>query len=173
MSTTQWILSLSLLGWALLRNLGTRPVNRMTFLLPLVIVGGVGGFFLFPLPTRGNDLVLIAAGAAVGALVGIIAALATRVTTVGGHVHLRSGWLFAAAWVGLIAGRVAFATWATSSGSATVGRFSMEHQITGADAWTAAFVAMALMTVLVRTVWVALATARTRRTAPQLVTAAA
>ena len=28
MSTTQWILNLGLLGWVLLRNLGSKPVTR-------------------------------------------------------------------------------------------------------------------------------------------------
>ena len=45
-----------------------------------------------------------------------------------------------------------FAQWATHSGARTIGEFSMRHQITGADAWTAAFVLMALTMVAVRLV---------------------
>jgi hypothetical protein len=43
--------------------------------------------------------------------------------------------------------------------SRQIGEFSMTHQITGADAWTAAFVLMALAMVVTR---VAVTAARTR-----------
>ncbi len=59
----------------------------------------------------------------------------------------------------MIAGRVVFAEWANGSGAQAVGRFSMEHAITGADAWTAAFVVMALGMVLARTAYLAARTA--------------
>jgi hypothetical protein len=65
----------------------------------------------------------------------------------------------------VIGGRVAFAEWATHTGARTVGEFSVRHQITGADAWTAAFVLMAVAMVVVRYAATALvAGARARRT---------
>lgn len=57
---------------------------------------------------------------------------------------------FAALWVLVVAGRVTFAEWATHGGSRAVTEFSVRHQITGAEAWTAAFVLMALAMVVAR-----------------------
>lgn len=152
MSTTQWILSLALLAWALLRNLGTREVTRGTFVLPLVIVGAAAAYFLVPLPTAGNDLDLVVVFGVVGALLGVAAAAVTRLHHRDGRLLATAGAAFAALWVLMIGGRIAFAQWATGSGATTVGMFSRDHAITGADAWTAAFVVMALGMVLARTV---------------------
>jgi hypothetical protein len=170
MSLTQWILSLALLTWALLRNLGTREVTRGTFVLPLVIVAAAAAFFLFPLPTAGNDLGLIVGFGAVGALLGLAAAAVTRLHHLDGRLVATAGAGFAALWLLMIGGRIAFAEWATGPGSRTVGMFSRDHAITGADAWTAAFVVMALGMVLARTVVLAL---RARRSEPALAPAAA
>ena len=70
----------------------------------------------------------------------------------------------------MIGGRIAFAEWANGAGARTVGMFSRDHAITGADAWTAAFVVMALGTVLARTIALAV---RTRRTSTGLAPATA
>lgn len=161
MSTAQWILSLALLTWALARNLGTRQVTPATFALPLAIVV-VASFFVVPLPTQGNDLALIAALGAVGVALGLAAGAATRLHVRGGRLVATAGAGYAALWVVAIGGRIAFAQWATGSGARTIGTFSRDHAITGADAWTAAFVAMALAMVLSRTVLLAL---RSRRPA--------
>lgn len=160
MSTTQWILSIALLGWALLRNLGTRKITRGTFVLPLVIVAAAS-YFLFPLPTSGNDLQLVLAFGLVGVLFGLAAASATRLHHLDGRLVATAGAGFAVLWLVMIGGRIVFAEWASSAGARTVAMFSRDHAITGADAWTAAFVVMALGMVLARTVILAV---RTRRT---------
>lgn len=170
MSTTQWILSIVLLAWALLRNLGTREVTRGTFLLPLVIVGAAASYFLFPLPTTGNDLNLVVAFALVGVLFGLAAAAVTRIHHLDGRLVATAGASFAALWLVMIGGRIAFAEWANGAGARTVGMFSRDHAITGADAWTAAFVVMALGMVLARTIALAV---RTRRTSTGLAPATA
>jgi hypothetical protein len=56
-----------------------------------------------------------------------------------------------------------FAEWATGAGSRTIGQFSRNHLITGADAWTAAFVLMALAMVVGRLVTTAVVAAGSRR----------
>lgn len=165
MSLTQWILSIALLAWALLRNLGTREVTRASFLLPLVIVGAAAAYFLFPLPTAGNDLDIVAAFGLVGVMFGLAAAATTRLHHRDGRLVATAGAGFAALWLVMIGGRIAFAEWANGAGARTVGMFSRDHAITGADAWTAAFVVMALGMVLTRTVVLA---ARARRTAAVL-----
>ncbi|MGZ4774568.1 MAG: hypothetical protein ACXVYW_04600 [Oryzihumus sp.] len=163
MSTTQWILNLGLLAWVLLRNLGSHRVTRGTSLVPAVIVLVVGGVFLQDVPSAGNDTGLELIGLAGGAVLGVVAAALTRVRREGQEVVVRAGVAFAALWVVVIGGRVAFAEWATGAGSRTVGEFSMRHLITGADAWTVAFVLMALAMVTVRMVVTAGQVALTRR----------
>lgn len=155
MSTTQWLLSIVLLGWALTRNLGTREITRSTLLLPIVLVVVVGGYFLRGLPTGGNDVALILTAGAVGAAFGLAAGAVTQVHHRDGKVFATAGAMFATLWIAMTVGRIAFAEWANGAGARTVGQFSMEHAITGADAWTAAFVVMALGMVLVRTSFLA------------------
>ncbi|KRE62980.1 hypothetical protein [Nostocoides sp. Soil756] len=152
MSTTQWILNLALLGWVLARNLGTHRVTRATFLVPLAVVVAAGAWFLRDLPTGGHDLDLDLVGVAAGLAFGTLAALLTTVHLRQGHLVASAGPAFAAVWVATIGGRMLFAQWATHDGARTIGEFSMRHQITGADAWTTAFVLMALTMVAVRLV---------------------
>ncbi len=150
MSTTQWILNLALLGWVLTRNLGTRRLTPFTFLVPLALVATAGGWFLRDLPTAGHDVGLELVGIATGLVLGLLAAALTRMHRHEGRLVVTAGAAFAAVWVATIGGRMLFAEWATHSGARTIGAFSMRHQITGADAWTAAFVLMALTMVAVR-----------------------
>ena len=63
---------------------------------------------------------------------------------------MRAGLAYAALWIAVIGGRILFAYGADHWFPRAIGRFSMTHQITGADAWTAAFILMALVMVLVR-----------------------
>ncbi|MCB0905798.1 MAG: hypothetical protein KDB63_01620 [Nocardioidaceae bacterium] len=150
MSTAQWILNGALLAWVLTRNVGTKPLTRATFAVPAAIVLVAGLAFLRDLPSAGHDLRLEVVGAVVGCVLGLVATSLTRVRSKGADVVVRAGVAFAALWVVVIGGRVAFAEWATHSGAQAVGEFSMRHQITGADAWTAAFVLMSLAMVVTR-----------------------
>ena len=150
MSTAQWILNGALLAWVLGRNLGTKPLTRATFAVPAVIVLGAALAFLRDVPSAGHDQRLELAGALAGCVLGLVATALTRVRARGAKVVVEAGLAFAALWVIVIGGRVAFAEWATHSGAQVVGEFSMRHQITGADAWTAAFVLMSLAMVVMR-----------------------
>ena len=119
-------------------DLGTREVTRGTFLLPLVIVVAAGSYFLFaaddgagtPNPAVGFGLV--------GVLFGLAAAAVTN-----GPPPRRSPRRDRRCWLRRALGRddrrrLAFAEWANGAGARTVGMFSGDHAITGADAWTAA-----------------------------------
>jgi hypothetical protein len=152
MSTTQWILNIALLAWVLLRNLGTRPLDRAFVTIPLIVVGVAAGIFLREVPTAGNDVTLDVVFTAAGLVLGALATALTRVRVEAGKTVVTAGAAFAALWIAVIGGRVLFAEWATGAGSRAVGRFSVEHLITGADAWTAAFVLMALAMVVTRVV---------------------
>ncbi len=164
MSTTQWILNISLLAWVLLRNVGTRPLDRAAFTVPLLVVGIAAGIYLRDVPTLGNDVTLDVLFAATGLALGALATGLTRIRVTGGRLVVTAGAAFAGLWIAVIGGRILFAEWANGSGAATIGRFSRDHLITGADAWTAAFVLMALAMVLGRLLTTAAwATASRRR----------
>ncbi|MGR7023693.1 hypothetical protein [Geodermatophilus sp. URMC 62] len=165
MTTAEWILNCTLLGWVLLRNLGTRPVTRGTYLVPLAVVAVAAGIYLRDVPGDGNDRLLELAGIGAGVVFGLAAAACTRLLRDGsGRLLARAGAAFAVVWVLAIGGRIAFAELATHSWGPAVARFSMGHQITGADAWRAAFVLMALVMVLTRVAATAVAAARSPRT---------
>jgi hypothetical protein len=151
MSTAQLILNGALLVFVLWTNLGTRVVTGRRLLLPVVLVLVAGWFFLQDLPITAGDARLELAGALIGVALGVAAATLMPVRRDGaGRIVTTAGVGYAVLWITVIGGRIAFAYSATGWASRSVGEFSMAQQITGADAWTAAFVLMALAMVLTR-----------------------
>ncbi|MBI0446030.1 hypothetical protein [Deinococcus sp. DB0503] len=158
MTTLDWMLNLSILALMLFTVIGRRTVTPMTYLRPLLIVGGVGLFFLRGMPTGGHDVPLELAGIAAGVVFGVLAAAASRVEQQGDAVIVQSGRLYALVWLAAIGLRVAFAELATRNADFGhwVVQFSLAHQITGAEAWRSAFVLMALVMVVTRVALIAL-----------------
>jgi hypothetical protein len=151
MTTTLYVLNLGLLAFVLWANLGTRTVTRFRLALPVLLVVAAGTVFLRDVPTAGHDVALEVTGAGVGVGLGLIAAALVRVERDrAGRLVMRAGMAYAALWVAVIGGRMLFAYGADHWFPAAIGRFSMTHQITGADAWTAAFVLLSLSMVLAR-----------------------
>lgn len=151
MSTTQYLLNAGLLAFVLWANLGTRTVSRSRFTLPLLLVAIAAVVFLRDVPTAGNDVGLELVGVATGAVLGLVAAALVRVERNGaGRLVMRAGAAYAALWIAVIGGRCAFAYGADHWFGRAIGEFSMAHRITGADAWTAAFILMSLAMVLTR-----------------------
>ncbi len=166
MTTSQYILNLGLLGYILYGNVGTKTLTRQRFLLPLVLVVMAGAIFLRDMPGLGNDTQLEIVGAVAGALLGVGAAALVRVRrATDGRLVATAGAGFAALWIAVIGGRMLFAYGADHWFGESIARFSMTHQITGADAWTAAFVLMALTMVVTRVAVTAAVAARTPRSA--------
>jgi hypothetical protein len=150
MTAAQYALNLGLLAYILISNVGTHEVTRRRLLLPVVLVAVAGAAFLNDPPTAGNDVRLELAGLTAGVCFGVVAGLLVRVRSVGGRVVMSAGATYAALWVLVIGGRMAFAYGADHWFARQIGLFSYHHAITGADAWTAAFVTMALAMVLTR-----------------------
>ncbi len=150
MTTSQYFLNLALLAWIISSNLGTRTLTRRRVTVPLFVVASAGWFYLNDLPTLGNNGKLELVGLAVGVLLGVVAALTVRVHRDGERVLATAGAAFVAIWVAVIGGRVLFAYGAEHWFARDIGEFSRSHLITGADAWTAAFVIMALAMVVSR-----------------------
>ena len=72
--------------------------------------------FLTDIPTVGNDVPLDVLGAAAGAVLGVAATGLTRIRRTGSGTVITAGAAFAALWIAVIGGRIAFAQWATGPG---------------------------------------------------------
>lgn len=153
MTTSEYLLNLGLLAFILHTNLGTRVVTRRRFTLPVLLVAVAGYAFLRNMPTGGHDPQLELAGLGAGVVLGLVAAALVRVRRApDGRLVATAGAGFAALWIAVIGGRMLFAYGADHWFTAAVVDFSRQNQITGADAWTAAFVLMALAMVVSRLV---------------------
>jgi len=152
MSLTDYLVD-SVLVLLVLRQVRTARYDRRAMLLPLVIVGIVGKSYLHGIPSGGDSLALVVLLTAFGVFLGSFSGLATRVWSDGGRYALvKAGTVSAALWVVGMGGRMAFAIWASTHGGETaLAHFSVAHDITGKDTWTAALVLMALGEVLSRT----------------------
>ena len=151
MTTAEYLLNIGLLGYVLSTNLGARQLTRRRFTLPVLLVAVAGYAFLRGLSTAGNDSLLELAGLTAGVLLGALAALLVSLERrADGTVVAHAGAGFATLWVVVIGGRMLFAYGADHWFPAAIAGFSRRHEITGAGAWTAAFVLMALAMVLTR-----------------------
>jgi hypothetical protein len=151
MNLTDYILDIALIAVVLLQ-VKSRRLTVRSLVIPLAIVGWVAVHYLKGIPTAGNDLVLIAGCATVGAVLGALAGAFTSVRADRDGVPVaKAGAAAAALWVLGVGTRFAFQLYATHGGGAAVERFSASHAITGAAAWTAALILMALGEAVMRT----------------------
>jgi hypothetical protein len=151
MTITDYILDIALIAIVVLQVRGRRLTPR-SMLLPLGIVAWVVSHYLHGIPTAGNDLVLVAACTALGALLGAGSALFTSVRRDGdGFPVAKAGFVAGALWVAGVGARFAFQLYATHGGGAALGRFSAAHDITSGEAWVAALILMAMAEVVSRT----------------------
>ncbi len=151
MSVAQYGLNLGLLVYVLATNVGTRRLTRTRLTLPVVLVALAAAVFLRDVPTRGNDTTLELVGTLAGVVLGVTAGVLVRVVPArAGRLVTTAGAAYATLWVAVIGGRMLFAYGADHWFSRSIARFSFQHGITGADAWTATFVLMALAMVLTR-----------------------
>ncbi len=153
MTTEQWLLNIGLLVFILGTNLGTRAVTRRRLAMPILLAAVAGVLLLGNIPTGGNDVALDFIGAGAGAAMGILAALLMPLKRGDqSRVFSTAGLPYALLWLLVIGGRVAFAESANGWAATNVRDFSISNSITGADAWTAAFVIMALTMVTARVI---------------------
>lgn len=150
MSLIQYLLNAALLALVLGTNLGRQIVTPRRLLFPVALVAVAAAVMLRSVPTAGNDVLLEFAGAAAGVAAGALAGTVMNVERVGVRAWTVAGVSYASIWVVAIGGRMLFAVAATGPFATDVGLYSMRHHITGANAWTTAFVLMALTMVLTR-----------------------
>lgn len=134
------------------RRLTTRSLVR-----PLVIVSIAVANYVHGVPTAGNDLVLVSVLALLGLLIGVASGQTVLMRRdEDGEVLARAAWASGFLWVLGMGSRFAFLVWATHGGAQTIGRFSLEHSITAAQAWTVALLAMAVFEVCGRSLVLAI-----------------
>jgi hypothetical protein len=136
----------------IVRQARERELDLRSVVMPLVLVFFVGQMYIHTIPTSGNDLVLVAALAAVGLGLGIASGIATHIRP-GEHglAVARVGWVAGILLVTGIGSRMVFAFALSHGFDPTVRSFSMAHQI-GFTAWPVALVSMAILEVTARLV---------------------
>jgi hypothetical protein len=151
MSLSDYALNLLLVALVLRQIRGKRlTVVSLAWPVGIVVIAAVE--YLHGVPAAGNDLELVGAGVLVGGTLGGLCGLFTRIHRLPDRALVaKATGLAAALWVLGTGARMAFALYAQNGGGPAIGRFSVAHDITGARAWTAALVLMALAEVLGRT----------------------
>jgi hypothetical protein len=152
MSTTEILIFVGLAALIILTQVGRHTLTLPRMILPLLAVVFVGRQYLQSIPTAGNDMDFYLWCAAAGLVFGALAAAMMRVSrdVTTGQIVTEAGVGFAAVWLAVFGGRLAFAYAATHGFGPTVARFSIDHVLTAAS-WTPALVIMALVMVAVRT----------------------
>ena len=150
MSVTDYVIDI-LLILVIFRQVRPHELTPRAALLPLALLAVAGIIGLRPFTLRGNDLALILILAAVGIVLGTLSGLADRIwRDEQGRLMFRAGAISVITWVAGMGFRFWFAYYAYHSGGPAVARFSVRHDITGADIWTTALVLMAFGQVLAR-----------------------
>ena len=153
MNTTSAYIINAILVLLVVRQIREHRLDLRSLAVPVLAVGAAAVLFLRSVPVGGNDFPLELICVSAGAVMGGLAGLATYLRRGGdGRVLGRAGWLAAGLWITGVGARMAFVFAATHGAGPSIGRFSVAHQITGAQAWAAALVMMALADVLTRLV---------------------
>ncbi|MGW0423409.1 hypothetical protein [Streptomyces sp. NPDC003015] len=108
------------------RQLREERLTLRTILLPLALIGRAAGTYLHDIPRAGDDPVLIGALTGTGVAFGLSGGLITRVRHADWHIRVGA------------------------TGAEHTARFSVDHDITGAQAWVAALVLTAFGEVVAR-----------------------
>jgi hypothetical protein len=133
------------------RQIRGRRLTILGLLLPLGIVVAVAISYLKGFPTAGNDLNLAVATALIGAVLGVLSAVATSVTPGPDGIPIAKAGLAAIIlWILGTGSRLAFGLYATHGGGYEIAHLSRQYHITGSQAWATALVLMALTEVIGR-----------------------
>ena len=152
MTTTDYVIAAILILLVVPQIRGTRLSVR-NLVLPVVAVAAAAAYYLKSVPTQGHDVLLYVVCVGAGALLGVGCGLATHLRKDReGFLIAKAGAVAAVLWIAGMAARTGFEYSATHSGAHAIADFSRSNSITGADAWTAALLLMALAQVIVRLV---------------------
>ncbi len=156
MHTTDYVID-SILVLLVLVQIKERPLTTRELARPLILVGVAVAIYLNGIPTAGNDLVLVAGLALLGATIGIASGQTVKLRQAAdGTVLARARWASGFFWVLGMGSRFGFLIWIHNGGGSTIANFSAHHSITSGEAWTAALLGMAVAEVVGRTLTLAL-----------------
>jgi hypothetical protein len=150
MTTFEYALNLSLVALVVLQIRGIK-LTAAALVVPFAMTAWAASQILHTIPTGGNDVALEVAFGCAGAVLGVLAGLATSVRRDGAAALAKAGAVAAVLWVAGIGARVGFSVWVQHGGAVDVRQFSLVHHITGGPAWGTGFVLMALSEVMCRT----------------------
>jgi hypothetical protein len=149
-SITDYVIDI-LLILVIFRAVRPHPLTTRAALLPLILLAVAGAIYLRPVTLRGNDLALILILTAAGIVLGVLSGLADRIwLDQRGQLLSRAVTLSVIVWVIGMGFRFGFAYYAYHGGGPAVARFSVQHDLSGANIWTTALVLMAFGQVLAR-----------------------
>ncbi len=141
----------ALLILLVVRQIREHQLDLRALAVPVLAVAAAAVMFLHAVPGTGSDIALDLLCVSVGAAMGAIGGLATRLRSgADGRPLGRAGVLAASMWIAGVGARMAFYFAATHGAGPAIAAFSIAHHITGPAAWTAALVMMALADVLTR-----------------------
>ena len=149
------------------RQVRGRPLTAKSLLVPVAIVVGFAVRYLHNIPTAGNDVTFTVACASAGVVLGCASGLVTTVRTgPDGRPIAKAGPLAIVLWVLGTGSRLAFGLYALHGGGSEIHRLSAAYHIVGRDAYTTAFILMALCEVVARYGLLGLRAAALRRRQP-------
>jgi hypothetical protein len=150
MSIEDYVLNLLLVA-LVFRQIRGKKLTAFGLVWPVALVGAAGFAYLRSIPTGGNDLALVVVCGLTGAVLGCLCGRLTRIHGLPDGTQLAKATGAAALlWVVGVGARMGFAMYAENGGAGEIGRFSTDHHITGAAAWTAALILMSLAEVVGR-----------------------
>jgi hypothetical protein len=149
-SITDYVIDI-LLILVIFRAVRPHPLTPRAALLPLILLAVAGIIYLRPIALRGNDLALISILTAVGIVLGVLSGLPDRIWRDQNQQLLsRAVAVSVIVWIIGMGFRFGFAYYAYHGGGPAVARFSVQHDLSGANIWTTALVLMAFGQVLAR-----------------------
>ena len=150
MSVSDYVVDILLIA-LVLRQLRARQLTTRVVILPIILVVWAWTSYFHPFSANGHDALLIVVFAVVGLALGIASGLTTKVWESDHKVMFQAGVWAAVTWIAGMGFRLGFQIWANStSGAASITRFSIRHDINSAQAWVTALLLMALCEVLAR-----------------------